>query len=79
MNIPSILISDSDGERLMNLSQRYPGLSLKIIFDTQKSEKVNLTIYTEGSKDWVIETIDSATISSDPSQSTTPRSRSKST
>lgn len=46
VNIPSVLISDDDGEKLMNLSKQHKDLSLKIKFDIQKSESVNLTIYT---------------------------------
>lgn len=46
MNIPSILVSEADGERLVNLSKQYNVLTLRVEFETQKSDKVNVTIYT---------------------------------
>jgi hypothetical protein len=47
VKIPSILISIDDGQALSNISQN--SVAMKIIFETSKSDRVNLMIWLESS------------------------------
>jgi hypothetical protein len=52
VKIPSILISIEDGEALRKISQN--NLTMKITFETSKSERVNLTIWLESSNNRIM-------------------------
>lgn len=50
VKIPSILISIDDGEALQK--QAGNNITLKIAFETSKSDRVNLTLWLEASTTW---------------------------
>jgi hypothetical protein len=60
VKISSILISIDDGEAFHTISQN--NITMKIAFETSKSERVNLIIWLESSNDYPTQTTGSAVI-----------------
>lgn len=73
MKIPSVFINHNDGQLLKELLEDAEGASVmvKITFQNQKTEKVDLTFWLQASKWWGMQTTGSRTGSWRTSASTT--------